>query len=179
MAEITVTRSLNTQLFFVCHAKYKAFYKKKSHLLRLLHSIHAIFITISRQVKVIDLCWAFYWCIENHRHTVGQSIGIVFQCKHNLTHSYIQSLNPISKILNLNTFKYGTKLVSLFPGNQLATKAQPLPRKSSNTASAMIAHHVQWKAPRDFTWNRGYGSNSPPLLPGTTKVSNAWDMPGG
>ena len=48
VAEITVTRSLNTQLFFVCHATYKAFYKKKSHLLRLLHSIHAIFITISR-----------------------------------------------------------------------------------------------------------------------------------
>ena len=65
VAEITVTRSLNTQLFFVCHATYKAFYKKKSHLLRLLHSIHAIFITISWQVKVIDLCWAFYWCIES------------------------------------------------------------------------------------------------------------------
>ena len=29
VAEITVTRSLNTQLFFVCHATYKAFYKKK------------------------------------------------------------------------------------------------------------------------------------------------------
>ena len=29
VGEITVTRSLNTQLFFVCHATYKAFYKKK------------------------------------------------------------------------------------------------------------------------------------------------------
>ena len=43
-----------------------------------------------------------------------------------------------------------------FPRNQLAAKAQSLRRKSSNTASPMIARHT-----RDFTWNRGYSSNSP------------------
>ena len=48
-----------------------------------------------QHVKVIDLCWAFYCCIES------PVIGIVFPCKHNLIHSYIQSLNP--KILK---FKY-------------------------------------------------------------------------
>ena len=43
-----------------------------------------------------------------------------------------------------------------FPCNQLATKAQSFPRKSSNTASP-IARHA-----KDFTWNRGCSSNSPP-----------------
>ena len=47
----------------------------------------------------------------------------------------------------------------------------------------MIARHV-----KDFTWNRGWNSNSPPparlwwlnsLLPGTAKVSNARGIPGG
>ena len=50
-----------------------------------------------QQVKVIDLCWAFYCCIESPVK------GIVFHCKHNLILSYIQSLNPILKILK---FKY-------------------------------------------------------------------------
>ena len=35
---------------------------------------------------------------------------------------------------------------------------QSFPRKSSNTASPMMAHNA-----RDFTWNRGCRSNSPPL----------------
>ena len=48
-----------------------------------------------------------------------------------------------------------------FPCNQLATKAQSFPRKSSNTASAMIARHA-----KDFTWNRGCSSNPPPLKHG-------------
>ena len=47
-----------------------------------------------------------------------------------------------------------------FPRNQLATKAQSFPRKSSNTASP-IARHVT-----DFTWNRGCSSNTPPLKHG-------------
>ena len=38
---------------------------------------HASSLTLYiRQVKVIDLCWAFYCCIES------PVIGIVFQCKH-------------------------------------------------------------------------------------------------
>ena len=48
-----------------------------------------------------------------------------------------------------------------FSRNQLATKAQSFPRKSSNTASPMIARHA-----KDFTWNRGCSSNSPPLTHG-------------
>ena len=48
-----------------------------------------------------------------------------------------------------------------FPRNQLATKAQSFPRNSSNTVSPMIASHA-----RDFTWNRGCSSNSPPLTLG-------------
>ena len=51
--EITATRSLNAQLFFVCHATYKAFYKK-IHLLRLLpvHSIPRAYMRYS---------WPFHW----------------------------------------------------------------------------------------------------------------------
>ena len=45
-----------------------------------------------------------------------------------------------------------------FPCNLLATKVKSFPRKSSNTASPMIACHA-----RDFTWNQGCSSNSPPL----------------
>ena len=103
-----------------------------------------------QQVKVIDLCWAFYCCIES------PVIGIVFHCKHNLIHSYIQSLNPILKILKFKYLQIRHK-----PCNQLATKAQSFPRKSSNTASPMIARHA-----KDFTWNRGCSSNSPPLKHG-------------
>ena len=91
-------------------------------------------------------------------------IGIVFHCQHNSKiHSYIQSLNPILKILK---FKYRTSntaqsLFKPFPRNQLTTKAQSCPRKSSNTASPMIARHA-----KDFTWNWGCSSNSPPLKHG-------------
>ena len=40
-SEINAKRSLNVQFFLVCLATHRAFYKKKSHLLRLFHSIHA------------------------------------------------------------------------------------------------------------------------------------------
>ena len=43
----------------------------------------------------------------------------------------------------------------------MVTKAQSFPRKSPNTASPMIARHA-----RNFTWNRGCSSNSPPLTHG-------------
>ena len=78
-------------------------------------------------------------------------IGTVMNYKHNLIHSYVQSLNPILKI---SKFKY--LQIRHKPRNQLATKAQSFPRKSSNTASP-IARHA-----KDFTWNRGCSSNSPP-----------------
>ena len=83
------------------------------------------------------------------------AIGIVFHCKHNSKiHSYIKSLNPILKILSLNTSNTSRSLFKPFPRNQ------SFPRKSSNTASP-IAHHA-----KDFTWNRGCSSNSPPLKHG-------------
>ena len=84
----------------------------------------------------IDLCWAFYCCIESL---------VISHSKH-----------------NFYTFIYSKpSLFKPFPRNQLATKAQSFPRKSSNTASPMIARHA-----RDFTWNRGCRSNSPPLTHG-------------
>ena len=71
---------------------------------------------------------------------------MVFHCKHNSKiHSYIKSLNPILKILNLNTSNTPQSLFKPFPRNQLATKAQSFPLKSSNTTSP-IAHHA-----KDFT----------------------------
>ena len=74
------------------------------------------------------------------------AIGIVFHCKHNSRiHSYIQNLNPIFKILNLNSSNTPQSLFKPFPHNQLATKAQSFPRKSSNTTSP-IARHA-----KDFT----------------------------
>ena len=97
----------------------------------------------------------------------------------------IQSLNPILKILEFKYLQIWHKaclspiLVTdwpqrhdLFPQNFLT----PCPPRQ----------RAMCKAPRDFTWNWGYGSNSPPprrlgwsnsLLPGTAKVSNAWGMP--
>ena len=79
----------------------------------------------------IDLCWAFYCCIESL---------VIGHCKH-----------------NFYTFMYSKpSLFKPFPRIQLATKAQYFPRKSPNTASPMIARHG-----RDFTWNRGCSSNSP------------------
>ena len=74
----------------------------------------------------------------------------------------LQRLNPVLKILEFRYLQIRYKaclsphLVINWP--QLA---QSFPRKSSNTASPMIARHA-----RDFTWNRGCSSNSPPLMHG-------------
>ena len=61
----------------------------------------------------------------------------------------------------VNTSNTAQSLCKPFPRNQLATKAQSFPRKSTNTAFPMIARHAQ-----DFTCNRGCSSNSPPLKHG-------------
>ena len=61
----------------------------------------------------------------------------------------------------MNTSNMAKSLFKPFPSNQSATKAQSFPRKSSNTKSPMIARHA-----KDFTWNRGCSSNSPPLKHG-------------
>ena len=56
----------------------------------------------TRQVKVHVLTSVEpFIVILNRQYTVGQSIGIVFHCKHNLIHSYIQSLNPTLKMLKV------------------------------------------------------------------------------
>ena len=83
----------------------------------------------------IDLCWAFYCCIESL---------VIGHCKHNF-YIFIYSKPSLFKP---------------FPRNQLATKAQSFPRKSSNTASPIA------RQAKDFTWNRGCSSNSPPLKHG-------------
>ena len=147
--EIAATRLLKAQSFF------KEFFKKK---------IAPIEITAS---------WQIHWhasllTLLINIHAAGQSnwpllsflllywiagIVIVIHYKHNLIHSYIQSLNPILKILKFKYLQIRHK-----PCNQLATKAQSFSRKSSNTASPMTAHLA-----RDSTWNRGCSSNSPPL----------------
>ena len=57
------------------------------------------------QVKVIDLCWAFYCCIES------PVIVLYFIVNTTFIHSYIQNLNPALKILKLKYLQYGTKLV--------------------------------------------------------------------
>ena len=124
----------------------------------------------------ITTSWQIHWHASSltlliNIHAAGQSnwpllsflllywiagIGIVIHYKHNLIHSYIQSLNPILKILKFKYLQIRHK-----HRNQLATKAQSFPRKSSNTASPMIARHA-----KDFTWNRGCSSNSPSLKHG-------------
>ena len=113
-AEIAATRSLNAQLFFVMQ-----------HTKRSIKKIPPIEITTS---------WPFHWHASSFTLlinilAVGRSqsswpelfilllywiadIGIVVHWKHNnKIHSYIQSLNPILKILKFKYFKYGTKLV--------------------------------------------------------------------
>ena len=85
-------------------------------------------------------------------------IGIVFHCKHNnKIRSYIKWIKII-KLIKLNTSNTTQSLFKPFPRDQLAAKPQSFPRKSPNTASPMIARRA-----KDFTWNRGCSSNSPPL----------------
>ena len=134
-AEIAATRLLKAQSFFVCYATYKAFLKK----------ISPIEITTS---------WQIHWQASSLTWIAG--IGIVIRYKHNLIHTFIQSLNPISKILKFKRLQIRHK-----PRNQLTTKAQSFPRKSFNTASPMTARHA-----RDFKWNWGCSSNFLPLTHG-------------
>ena len=85
--------------------------------------------------------------IEAHALIYLSGIGIVFHCKHNnKIHSYLQSLNPILKILKFKYLNTAQSLFKPFPRNQLAINGQSFPRKSSNTAYPMIARHA-----KDFT----------------------------
>ena len=124
-----------------------------SEFLRVSCNIQSVLL---KKISPIEIAtsWQIHWHASSLTWIAG--IGIVIRYKHNLIHSFIQSLNPILKILEFNSLQIRHK-----PRNQLATKAQSFPRKSSNTASPMIARHA-----KDFTWNWGCSSNSPPLKHG-------------
>ena len=101
-AEIAATRSLNAQLF-LRHATFKALYKKRSHLLRLLHHDHftdmhhrsPYKLTYLQWVKVVDLSFLFYFILF-YVVVLNRWYRYCIQCKHNnKIHSYIQSLDPI------------------------------------------------------------------------------------
>ena len=118
--------------------------------LNLLINIHAA--SQSNWPLLSFLLW--YWIT---------GIGIVIHYKHNLIRSNIQSVNPIFKILKFKYLQIRHK-----PCNQLATKVQSFPRKSSNTASPMTAHLA-----RDSTRNEGRSSNSPPPTHGD-QIPTPW-----
>ena len=112
--------------------------------------------------------------------------GIVFYCKHNLIHSYIQSLNPILKILEFKYLQIQHKaclspfLVTNWPQRHNLFHENPLtprPPCSSPHQRFHMKSRVQFK----FSTPKAWGSNSPPpgrlwlsnsLLPRTAKVSN-------
>ena len=103
----------------------------------------SLLINIHARVKIIDLCQEPI-SVELFIAVLKPGIGIVIHYKHNLIHSYIQSLNPILKILKFKYLQIRHK-----HRNQLATKAQSFPRKSSNTVSPMqlatpeISHEIE------------------------------------
>ena len=109
-AEIAATRSLNAQLFFVMqHTKrsIKEIPPIEITTSRPFHW-HALSLTLLINILAVDqsswpeLFISFYFMLL---YWIA-GIGIVFHCKHNnKTQSYIQSLNPILKILKFKYFK--------------------------------------------------------------------------
>ena len=134
VVEIAATRSLNAQLFFIKQHTKRSMKRGPTYWDYYIMAISLTFI-IAHLINILDLSFLFYFMLLYWIAGIG--IVFHFHCKHT------QSL-----------FKP-------FPRNQLATKAQSFPRKSSNTASRMIARQA-----KDFTWNRGCSSNSPPLKHG-------------
>ena len=116
------------------------------------------------KIRVIDLCWAY---LLNRR----------FHCKHNLIHSYIQSLNPILKMLK---FKYLQIRHKACLSPFLVTN-QYFPRKSSNTAFSTIVCHLQsaqrfhMKSRLGFKFPTPYASesNSHPLEHSDNQISSS------
>ena len=113
-------------------------------------------IALKKKISPIEITtsWQIHWHHSSLTWIAG--IGIVIRYKHNLIHTFIQSLNPISKTLKFKRLQIRHKT-----RNQLTTKAQSFPRKSSKTASPMTARHA-----RDFKWNWGCSSNFLPLTHG-------------
>ena len=115
-AEIAATRSLNAQLFFVMQHTKRSI--KKIPPIEITTSWpfhwHASSLTLLITILAVgQSSWPFYFILFHFMLLYWiADIGIVFHCKHNnKIHSYIQSLNPILKILKFKYFKYGTKLV--------------------------------------------------------------------
>ena len=107
-----------------------------------------------QQVKVIDLCWAFYCCIES------PVIGIVFHCKHNLIHSYIQSLNP--KILKFKYLQIRHKaclspfLVTNWPQRHNRFHENPLtPCPPWKLTTPEISHEIEGAVQIPHPWQTG------------------------
>ena len=116
-AEIAATRSLNAQLFFVMHHTKRSI-KKKIPPIEISTAWpfhwHASSLTLLINIPAVgQSSWPFYFILFYFMLLYWiAGIGIVLHCKHNnKIHSYIQSLNPILKILKFKYFKYGTKLV--------------------------------------------------------------------
>ena len=150
-AEIAAARSLNAQLFFVCHATYKAYYKKIPPT-TIIHSTtswpfhwHASWLTLyMQQVKVIDLCWAFYCCIES------QVIGIVFHCKHNFkTFIYSKPESSIKNIkIKISSIRHKACLNPILVTNWTQThnlfyENPPTPRPQWELAKPEISHEIE------------------------------------
>ena len=76
-------------------------------------------------------------------------IGIVFHCKHNnKIHSYIQSLNPILKILKFKYFKYvkaclSPFLVTNWPQRYNLFHENPLTPGPPLLATPKILHEIE------------------------------------
>ena len=111
---------------------------------------------LKKKISPIEITtsWQIHWHASSLTWIAG--IGIVIRYKHNLIHTFIQSLNPIWKTLKFKRLQIRHKT-----RNQLTTKAQSFPRKSSKTASPMTARHA-----REFKWNWGWSSNFLPLTHG-------------
>ena len=135
-AEIAATRSLKAQSFFVCHATYKAFFRKN------------------------PTYWDYYimsnslTCIIAH---LNCGICIVIRYKHNLIHLFIQSLNPILKILKFKYLQIRHKnLVTNWPQRHNLFHENPLTARPPWQLVTPEISHEYW----------GCSSNSPPLMHG-------------
>ena len=139
-----------------------------------------------RQVKVLTSVEPFIVVLNCQYYSRSECRYIVFHCKHNLIHSYIQSLNPISKILKFRYLQIymAQSQFKPFPRYQLATKAQSFPLKSSNTVSATIAHHVRsaqrlhMKLRLWFKFPTPWNNSDNSLLPGTQRCQMPGVCPG-
>ena len=115
-----------------------------------------------RQVKVIDLCWAFYCCIES------PVIGIVLHCKHNF-YTFIYS-KPESNIKNIKIYISSIRqkaclspfLVTNWPQRQkIIFSTKILQHRISHDSSPRQRFHMKSRVQFKFPTPNAWGSNSP------------------